>query len=84
MFLLKSDEISLNSHRLGPFSSVSVRQAFLILGVFVAAPRLKLQYEASAGSTPPEFCKGHVPAVSITFICPSRRHQVGEMHSDTW
>uniref|UniRef100_H3CWI6 Insulin-like growth factor 2 receptor n=1 Tax=Tetraodon nigroviridis TaxID=99883 RepID=H3CWI6_TETNG len=37
--------------------------------------RLKLQYEAGSDSTPPEFCKDHVPAVSITFICPSRRHQ---------
>uniref|UniRef100_UPI0037E7D95A cation-independent mannose-6-phosphate receptor n=1 Tax=Semicossyphus pulcher TaxID=241346 RepID=UPI0037E7D95A len=36
--------------------------------------RLKLQYELSAGSSPPAVCNGHTPAVSITFICPSSRH----------
>ncbi|KAF7662089.1 hypothetical protein LDENG_00246530 [Lucifuga dentata] len=36
--------------------------------------RLRLQYEVSAGSSPPEFCNGHNPAVTITFICPSSRH----------
>lgn len=47
-------------------------------------PRLKLQYEASANSSLPDFCKGHKPAVTITFICPSHRHQVGGTRSDTW
>lgn len=64
------------------FCSLSWTGVF-ILGVFLMPRRLRLQYEASADSTPPEFCKGHVPAVSLTFICPSRRHQVGETHSDT-
>ncbi|XP_056283695.1 cation-independent mannose-6-phosphate receptor [Pseudoliparis swirei] len=36
--------------------------------------RLKLHYEVAAGSTPPDFCNKHDPAVTITFICPSSRH----------
>ncbi|XP_032398409.1 cation-independent mannose-6-phosphate receptor isoform X1 [Etheostoma spectabile] len=42
----------------------------------LSSDRLRLQYEVSAGagSTPPDFCKGHDPAVSITFVCPSSRH----------
>ncbi|XP_053300759.1 cation-independent mannose-6-phosphate receptor [Pleuronectes platessa] len=40
----------------------------------VDSDSLRLQYEVSAGSTPPEICKGHSPAVSITLICPSSRH----------
>ncbi|TWW69178.1 cation-independent mannose-6-phosphate receptor isoform X1 [Takifugu flavidus] len=37
--------------------------------------RLRLQYEVDADSSRPEICKEHVPAVSITFVCPSRRYQ---------
>ncbi|KAM3602400.1 uncharacterized protein V6R79_003255 [Siganus canaliculatus] len=40
----------------------------------VSNERLRLQYEVSADSTPPEFCKGHRPGVTVTFICPSSRH----------
>nr|XP_019960585.1 PREDICTED: cation-independent mannose-6-phosphate receptor-like [Paralichthys olivaceus] len=40
----------------------------------VDSDSLRLQYEASAGSSPPDFCQGHNPAVTITFICPSSRH----------
>ncbi|XP_061560975.1 cation-independent mannose-6-phosphate receptor isoform X1 [Phycodurus eques] len=36
--------------------------------------RLRLQYSVSADVTPPVFCNGHSPAVTITFICPSSRH----------
>ncbi|XP_054616857.1 cation-independent mannose-6-phosphate receptor [Dunckerocampus dactyliophorus] len=36
--------------------------------------RLRLQYQVSADATPPVFCNGHTPAVTITFICPSSRH----------
>uniref|UniRef100_A0A8C2ZCN4 Insulin-like growth factor 2 receptor n=1 Tax=Cyclopterus lumpus TaxID=8103 RepID=A0A8C2ZCN4_CYCLU len=36
--------------------------------------RLKLHYEVAAGSTVPDFCNKHDPAVTITFICPSSRH----------
>uniref|UniRef100_A0A3Q2XYE7 Insulin-like growth factor 2 receptor n=1 Tax=Hippocampus comes TaxID=109280 RepID=A0A3Q2XYE7_HIPCM len=35
---------------------------------------LRLQYDVSADATPPAFCNGHSPAVTITFICPSSRH----------
>ncbi|XP_037100637.1 cation-independent mannose-6-phosphate receptor [Syngnathus acus] len=35
--------------------------------------RLSLQYNLSASTTPPVFCNGHSPAVTITFICPSSR-----------
>ncbi|XP_049613817.1 cation-independent mannose-6-phosphate receptor isoform X2 [Syngnathus scovelli] len=35
--------------------------------------RLSLQYNLSATTTPPVFCNGHSPAVTITFICPSSR-----------
>uniref|UniRef100_A0A3B4X1H8 Insulin-like growth factor 2 receptor n=1 Tax=Seriola lalandi dorsalis TaxID=1841481 RepID=A0A3B4X1H8_SERLL len=35
---------------------------------------LRLQYELSADSSPPAICKGHHPAVTITFTCPSSRH----------
>ncbi|KAM3833852.1 cation-independent mannose-6-phosphate receptor [Diretmus argenteus] len=41
----------------------------------VSSDRLRLQYEVSAGLTPPVMCNGHIPGVSITFICPSRRQQ---------
>ncbi|XP_067429257.1 cation-independent mannose-6-phosphate receptor [Thunnus thynnus] len=40
----------------------------------LSSDRLRLQYEVSADSTPPEMCNGHHPAVTITFICPSSRH----------
>ncbi|KAM9840298.1 cation-independent mannose-6-phosphate receptor [Aulostomus maculatus] len=40
----------------------------------VSSDSLKLQYEVSDGSAPPGICNGHNPAVTITFICPSRRH----------
>ncbi|AWP20381.1 putative cation-independent mannose-6-phosphate receptor [Scophthalmus maximus] len=40
----------------------------------VDSDSLRLQYELSAGSSPPEFCKGHNPAVTITFTCPSSRN----------
>ncbi|XP_069028432.1 cation-independent mannose-6-phosphate receptor [Embiotoca jacksoni] len=40
----------------------------------VSSDRLKLHYEESADSTPPPSCHGHIPAVTITFICPSSRH----------
>ncbi|XP_077408147.1 cation-independent mannose-6-phosphate receptor [Vanacampus margaritifer] len=36
--------------------------------------RLRLQYSVSADVTPPVFCNGHSPAVTVTFICPSNRH----------
>uniref|UniRef100_UPI003AAAD5C6 cation-independent mannose-6-phosphate receptor isoform X1 n=2 Tax=Centroberyx gerrardi TaxID=166262 RepID=UPI003AAAD5C6 len=41
----------------------------------VSSDRLRLQYEVSADSPPPDFCNGHSPAVTITFICPSRRQE---------
>lgn len=50
-----------------------------ILGVFLMPPRLRMQYEATSASSL-EICKDHVPAVTITFICPSRRYQVGDTH----
>ncbi|XP_035535041.1 cation-independent mannose-6-phosphate receptor isoform X1 [Morone saxatilis] len=40
----------------------------------VSSDRLRLQYTVSAGSGTPASCLGHDPAVTITFICPSRRH----------
>ncbi|XP_076612208.1 cation-independent mannose-6-phosphate receptor [Chaetodon auriga] len=40
----------------------------------VSSDRLRLQYEVDAGSSPPEICNGHNPAVTITLICPSSRH----------
>ncbi|XP_070706018.1 cation-independent mannose-6-phosphate receptor [Pempheris klunzingeri] len=40
----------------------------------VSSDRLRLQYEASAGSIPQNICNGHDPGVTITFICPSSRH----------
>lgn len=40
----------------------------------VSSDRLMLKYEANSNVTPPEFCNGHIPAVTITFICPSSRH----------
>ncbi|XP_044024917.1 cation-independent mannose-6-phosphate receptor isoform X2 [Siniperca chuatsi] len=40
----------------------------------VSNDRLRLHYEFSASSSPPDICKGHNPAVTITFICPSSRH----------
>ncbi|KAK2889903.1 cation-independent mannose-6-phosphate receptor [Channa argus] len=36
--------------------------------------RLQLHYEASNGSSSPDICNGHNPAVTITFTCPSSRH----------
>uniref|UniRef100_A0A667ZHY3 Insulin-like growth factor 2 receptor n=1 Tax=Myripristis murdjan TaxID=586833 RepID=A0A667ZHY3_9TELE len=41
----------------------------------VSSDRLRLQYNVSADSLPPAFCNGHTPAVTITFVCPSRRQQ---------
>ncbi|KAM4632802.1 LOW QUALITY PROTEIN: cation-independent mannose-6-phosphate receptor [Polymixia lowei] len=41
----------------------------------VSSDRLRLRYEVSDGSSVPTFCNGHTPAVTITFICPSRRQQ---------
>ncbi|KAK5852634.1 hypothetical protein PBY51_006486 [Eleginops maclovinus] len=35
--------------------------------------RLRLTYKTTAGSTPPDICKEHTPAVNITLICPSSR-----------
>ncbi|XP_040919977.1 cation-independent mannose-6-phosphate receptor isoform X2 [Toxotes jaculatrix] len=40
----------------------------------VDSDSLRLHYELSAGSSPPEICKGHNPAVTITLTCPSSRH----------
>ncbi|XP_054910202.1 cation-independent mannose-6-phosphate receptor [Poeciliopsis prolifica] len=40
----------------------------------VSSDSLRLQYELSAESTPPERCGGHRPTVNITLICPSSRH----------
>uniref|UniRef100_A0A4W6DDK0 Insulin-like growth factor 2 receptor n=1 Tax=Lates calcarifer TaxID=8187 RepID=A0A4W6DDK0_LATCA len=34
----------------------------------------RLQYALSPGSSRPEMCKDHDPAVTITFTCPSSRH----------
>uniref|UniRef100_A0AAQ5ZQF5 Insulin-like growth factor 2 receptor n=1 Tax=Amphiprion ocellaris TaxID=80972 RepID=A0AAQ5ZQF5_AMPOC len=42
--------------------------------LFLVPCSLRLQYEVSADSPRPEICKGHTPAVTITFTCPSRRH----------
>ena len=42
---------------------------------------LRLHYELSAGSSHPEICTGHSPAVTITFTCPSSRRLVGGIHS---
>ncbi len=44
--------------------------------------RLRLHYEVSEGSSSPESCNGHTPAVTITFICPSSRHSVGSAHTN--
>ncbi|XP_056150610.1 cation-independent mannose-6-phosphate receptor [Lampris incognitus] len=41
----------------------------------VSSDRLRLQYKVDAGSSTPDFCNGHSPAVTITFICPSSRQQ---------
>ncbi|KAM9355931.1 cation-independent mannose-6-phosphate receptor [Pholidichthys leucotaenia] len=41
----------------------------------VAKDRLRLQYELMDDSSPPEFCKGNKPKVTITFTCPSKRVQ---------
>uniref|UniRef100_A0A3Q2EC35 Insulin-like growth factor 2 receptor n=1 Tax=Cyprinodon variegatus TaxID=28743 RepID=A0A3Q2EC35_CYPVA len=40
----------------------------------VSSDSLRLRYELSADSTPPERCGQHRPTVTITFICPSNRH----------
>ncbi|XP_072218868.1 cation-independent mannose-6-phosphate receptor isoform X2 [Leuresthes tenuis] len=40
----------------------------------VSSDSLRLQYKVSPGSSKPEFCKEHEPAVTITLICPSSRH----------
>ncbi|MED6239771.1 hypothetical protein ATANTOWER_010968 [Ataeniobius toweri] len=40
----------------------------------LSSDSLRLQYELSADSTPPERCGEHRPTVNITFICPSSRH----------
>uniref|UniRef100_A0A3Q4BKI1 Uncharacterized protein n=1 Tax=Mola mola TaxID=94237 RepID=A0A3Q4BKI1_MOLML len=40
----------------------------------LSSDRLRLQYEAIADASTSEICKGHNPAVTITFICPSSRH----------
>ncbi|XP_011491456.3 cation-independent mannose-6-phosphate receptor [Oryzias latipes] len=39
----------------------------------VNSDSLRLQYALGEGSTPPSRCGEHAPAVTITFICPSRR-----------
>ncbi|XP_029532637.1 cation-independent mannose-6-phosphate receptor [Oncorhynchus nerka] len=39
-----------------------------------SSDRLRLRYEEAPDSTP-DFCSGHTPAVTITFICPSRRQE---------
>ncbi|XP_030627174.1 cation-independent mannose-6-phosphate receptor [Chanos chanos] len=40
----------------------------------LSSDRLRLRYEGSTVN-PPKFCEGHTPAVTITFICPSRRQE---------
>uniref|UniRef100_A0A8C6L0H5 Insulin-like growth factor 2 receptor n=6 Tax=Nothobranchius TaxID=28779 RepID=A0A8C6L0H5_NOTFU len=40
----------------------------------VSSDSLRLQYELSAGSSPPDMCGKHQPTVNITFTCPSSRH----------
>ncbi|CAG5960595.1 unnamed protein product, partial [Menidia menidia] len=40
----------------------------------VSSDSLRLQYRLSPGSSRPDLCKEHEPAVTITFICPSNRH----------
>lgn len=40
--------------------------------------RLRLRYEGIKGT--PDFCEGHSPAVTITFICPSTRQAVRTLH----
>ncbi|KAG7219114.1 hypothetical protein INR49_019322 [Caranx melampygus] len=42
----------------------------------VDSDSLRLHYELSPGSTPPAMCRGHQPAVTITFTCPSSRRSV--------
>ncbi|KAM6964907.1 cation-independent mannose-6-phosphate receptor [Aplochiton taeniatus] len=41
----------------------------------VSSDRLRLRYEVSADSPAPDFCNGHSPAVTITFVCPSHRQE---------
>lgn len=37
--------------------------------------RLVLSY-VKEGASQPDFCDGHSPAVTITFVCPSERREV--------
>ncbi|XP_024119822.2 cation-independent mannose-6-phosphate receptor [Oryzias melastigma] len=41
----------------------------------VNSDSLRLQYTLGEGSAPPSRCGEHAPAVTITFLCPSRRRQ---------
>ncbi|XP_048841603.1 cation-independent mannose-6-phosphate receptor [Brienomyrus brachyistius] len=42
----------------------------------VSSDRLKLSYES--GTSRPDFCGEHSPAVNVTFICPSQRQEATE------
>ncbi|CAN9507985.1 unnamed protein product [Ophioblennius macclurei] len=41
----------------------------------LSGDRLRLQYQVSPDSPRPEQCNDHQPAVTITLVCPSSRHQ---------
>lgn len=41
----------------------------------VCISRLVLSY-VKEGAGQPDFCDGHSPAVTITFVCPSERREV--------
>ncbi|XP_024912478.1 cation-independent mannose-6-phosphate receptor isoform X2 [Cynoglossus semilaevis] len=57
-----------NSH--GSYSMGSPTSPLELVG----SDSLRLHYELSPGSSRPEICQDHDPAVTITFTCPSSRH----------
>lgn len=42
------------------------------------ASRLVLTYSKEEGVRP-DFCEGHSPAVTVTFVCPSERREVSRL-----
>ena len=44
--------------------------------------RLVLSY-VKEGAVHPDFCEGHSPAVTITFVCPSERREVSGLSERT-
>ncbi len=73
--------MSYNSSQIIVIWRFGVQETFLIINVgnwgsnwFSLFFRLKLRYEGVKKS--PDFCNGHSPAVTITFICPSARQTV--------